>query len=118
MGGDHLWEAIGAVGQMLGSIAVFVTLGYLSIQVRHARVDMRRSISLTRAEGLRQLFLTQATDERLNRIRAQGNKAYGWQMHPKAVELMQKAGLTEEEVQAFIAEERVVAGPRALARIC
>jgi hypothetical protein len=99
------WEAIGAVGQMLGSIAVFVTLGYLSIQVRHARADMRRSISLTRAEGLRQLFLTQATDERLNRIRVQANKAYGWQMHPRAVELMQKAALTEEEVQAFISEE-------------
>ena len=31
------WNAIGAIGQLVGSIAVFVTLGYLSIQVRHAR---------------------------------------------------------------------------------
>jgi len=29
------WEAIAAIGQMLGSIAVFVTLGYLAVQIRH-----------------------------------------------------------------------------------
>jgi hypothetical protein len=31
------WEAIGAVGQLLGSVAVFVTLGYLAVQVRYTR---------------------------------------------------------------------------------
>ena len=31
------WDAIGAIGQMLGSIAVFVTLGYLAVQVRRIR---------------------------------------------------------------------------------
>lgn len=37
-GGDRMnWEEVGAIGQMLGSIAVFITLGYLSLQVRHAR---------------------------------------------------------------------------------
>jgi hypothetical protein len=30
------WEAIGAVGQMLGSIAVFVTLSYLAVQIRQS----------------------------------------------------------------------------------
>jgi len=34
MGGDHLWEAIGAVGELLGALAVFVSLVYLAIQVR------------------------------------------------------------------------------------
>src|SRR5262245_36441765 len=28
------WEAIGAIGQLLSSITVFVTLGYLAVQVR------------------------------------------------------------------------------------
>jgi len=28
------WDAIGAIGQMLGSIAVFITLVYLALQVR------------------------------------------------------------------------------------
>jgi hypothetical protein len=30
MGGDHLWEAIGAAGEVLGALAVFVTLVYLA----------------------------------------------------------------------------------------
>ena len=29
------WDAIGAVGQMLGSVAVLFTLGYLALQVKH-----------------------------------------------------------------------------------
>ena len=43
------WDGVGAVGEALGSIAVFVTLGYLAIQVRHARDDVRRSVSTARA---------------------------------------------------------------------
>ena len=39
------WDAIGALGEVLGSIAVFLTLGYLAIQVRHARDQVRHSIS-------------------------------------------------------------------------
>ena len=33
------WEAIAAIGQMLGSVAVLVTLGYLAMQLRHGRQD-------------------------------------------------------------------------------
>lgn len=32
------WDAIGAVGEILGAIAVVITLGYLAIQLRLARV--------------------------------------------------------------------------------
>jgi hypothetical protein len=39
------WEAIGAVGELLGSLAVFVTLGYLAVQVRHARAEASRALS-------------------------------------------------------------------------
>jgi len=31
------WDAIGAVGRMLGSVAVFITLGYLATQIRQVR---------------------------------------------------------------------------------
>ena len=27
------WDAIAAIGQVLGSLAVFITLGYLALQV-------------------------------------------------------------------------------------
>ena len=62
------WEEVGAIGQVLGSIAVFVTLGYLAVQVRHARGGLRRSIRQGRGEALRDLNLFQAGDERINAI--------------------------------------------------
>jgi hypothetical protein len=37
------WEAIAAIGQMLGSVAVFVTLGYLAVQIRQNTVALRHS---------------------------------------------------------------------------
>jgi hypothetical protein len=49
------WEAIGAVSELLGAIAVFVTLAYLAVQVRHAREDVRRSISQSRADAQREV---------------------------------------------------------------
>ena len=38
------WDAVGALGEVLGSIAVFLTL-YLAVRVRHARDQVRHSIS-------------------------------------------------------------------------
>ena len=35
------WEAIGAVAELLGAIAVFATLAYLSVQIRHSNIVMR-----------------------------------------------------------------------------
>jgi hypothetical protein len=35
------WDAIGAIGQMLGSVAVLVTLGYLAMQLRQADRNQR-----------------------------------------------------------------------------
>ena len=34
MGGDHLWDAIGAVGEFVGAMAVVVSVVYLSFQIR------------------------------------------------------------------------------------
>ena len=31
------WEAIGAVGEIIGAVAVVITLAYLAVQVRHSR---------------------------------------------------------------------------------
>jgi len=38
------WDAIAAIGRMLGSVAVLLTLAYLAVQVKHARGELRRSI--------------------------------------------------------------------------
>ena len=58
----------GGRGQMLGSAAVFITLVYLAIQTNHSRREMRRSISLARASGVRDVVMSVATNEPLTVI--------------------------------------------------
>jgi hypothetical protein len=45
------WDAIGAVGQVLGSAAVFVTLFYMTLQVRESRKSNRSVAHATWAAG-------------------------------------------------------------------
>lgn len=41
------WNAVGANGQILGSLATFVTVGCLVVQVHDSDADMRRSVTET-----------------------------------------------------------------------
>jgi len=45
------WEAIGALGEVLGALAVFATLIYLALQVKHSRrlLEENQRISLSQA---------------------------------------------------------------------
>lgn len=43
------WQAIGAVGEILGALAVVVTLGYLAVQLRESRKATAADIYQTRA---------------------------------------------------------------------
>jgi len=36
------WEAIGAVGEILGAVAVLITLVYLAIQIRQSTAQQKR----------------------------------------------------------------------------
>ena len=52
------WDAVGAVAETIGALAVLVTLIYLALQVRQARkVQLAESIRATRAER-REFFLS------------------------------------------------------------
>lgn len=52
------WDAVGAVAETVGALAVLVTLIYLALQVRQARkVQLAESIRATRAER-REFFLS------------------------------------------------------------
>ena len=90
------WEIIAAIGQMLGSIAVFATLGYLAVQVRHARSQAQRTLSQGRAEALREVHAEQR-DERVNRLLVNTNAALGGKPSQSSVALMEQAGVTAEE---------------------
>ena len=54
------WEAIGAVGELVGAFAVVITLAYLAIQVRYAKMSASDVNRLTRASGVRESYLKQA----------------------------------------------------------
>ena len=35
------WDAIGAIGEIVGALAVVVSLGYLGIQIRNQNIESR-----------------------------------------------------------------------------
>ena len=94
------WDALGAIGETFGALAVFITLGYLAVQVRHARSDSRRALSQNRGEGIRDLF-AQGTDERINRLLEKADTALGAPPNPFVAALMDRAGLTREEASVL-----------------
>ena len=59
------WEALGAIGDLVGGLAVVVTLGYLALQVRSANVATADANRLARAAGVRELLKAVATDDGL-----------------------------------------------------
>ncbi len=68
MGGDHLWDALGALGETLGALAVFITLAYLARQVR-AQNKASQISSFDRAmEGFNELNILLGSQKELFRI--------------------------------------------------
>ncbi|HEY5647584.1 MAG TPA: hypothetical protein VIS76_16660 [Pseudomonadales bacterium] len=90
------WEAIGAIGETLGALAVFITLVYLAVQVRHARSEARRALSQGRGSALRDV-LTLQIDERVNRLMLQADAPLGVTTNAFAEALKQRTGMTDEE---------------------
>ena len=48
------WNAIGAVGQIMGSLATFVTVGFLFVQVHDSEREMQSAATDSRAAAVRQ----------------------------------------------------------------
>ena len=70
MGGDHLWEAIGAVGEILGAIAVVLTLVYLAVQIRHSTAQARAGMTKDLFLATRSATLEIASNPELGKIMA------------------------------------------------
>ena len=65
------WEAIGAVGEILGAIAVVVTLVYLAIQVRHSTAQARAGMTKDLFLATRSATLEIAANPILGQIMAE-----------------------------------------------
>jgi hypothetical protein len=98
------WEAIGAVGELLGSAAVFVTLGYLAIQVRHARAEASRALSQGRMEANRELISLDLEEQNLA-ARLKAEIAFEVRPTPIVDLLAEQGKLTQEEAsRVFLVE--------------
>ena len=51
------WEAIGAIGEILGALVVFITLAYLAVQVRYAKLAAADSNRQVRTRGVTDMQL-------------------------------------------------------------
>ena len=59
------WEAIGAIGEIVGALAVVLTLVYLAYQVRYAKTATVDQNRLTRSTAIREIINTMITNEEL-----------------------------------------------------
>lgn len=59
------WDAIGAVGEILGAAAVVATLVYLAIQVRYAKDASADVNRISRANGVRETIALSMQDQGL-----------------------------------------------------
>ena len=66
------WTAIGAVGEVLGAVAVVLTLVYVAAQVRHNTTALNRAASADAIAGIRHWNQTLIDDPTMVRIFGQG----------------------------------------------
>jgi len=59
------WEAIGAIGEIIGATAVVATLAYFALQIRHAQKAAADVSRLNRGVGIRELLARLVSDDEL-----------------------------------------------------
>ena len=90
------WDAIGAIGEILGASAVFVTLVYLAVQVRHAKEQARLSVQQVRNSTFREIFLSVAQNPQITAVLAKAENTWTHDIETEK-ELFEKAEFTAED---------------------
>ncbi len=49
------WEALGAVGEIVGAVAVIITIGYLAVQIRQNTISVRSASNQQILQGIAEL---------------------------------------------------------------
>ena len=121
------WDAIGAIGELVGACAVVLTLGYLAIQIRqsaktsrqqsyHDLVTRRSDLynKMVESESFTGIAIAGFRGDTLNEIEAQRftSWALNYVSHIQDVYLQRKSGLVEESV--WLAERQFLAAGKGL----
>ena len=67
------WETVGAAGEIIGAIAVIISIIYLALQVRQNTAALRSSATNAASEGAAKLYQTLCSDPDLAMIFVRGN---------------------------------------------
>ena len=89
------WEAIGAMGEILGAIVVVFTIGYLAVQVKHAKAAMADQNRLERSRGVREMTLKMIGDPHLAK-----EQMRNWGLEKYYESLGQELGIPTEQAIA------------------
>ena len=90
------WEAIGALGEIVGALAVVLTLAYLAIQVRRAKEAAADTNRLERSKGVRDMMLASAADSGLRE-----NLTKGLQLSDYYNEIASNLNMSSDEAASF-----------------
>ena len=93
------WEAIGAVGEIVGALAVVGTLAYLATQIKYARLAASDASRQNRAQGvldLESIYLNNSE------FRSAWDKAEGVEADEIAADIAGRLNLTTEEARLVI----------------
>ena len=90
------WEAIGALGEIVGALAVVLTLAYLAIQVRHAKEAAADTNRLERSKGVRDMMLASAADSGFRE-----NLTKGLQLSDYYNEIASNLNMSSDEAASF-----------------
>ena len=70
------WDAVGAIGEIIGAIAVIATLGYLAVQIRQSRKATIASTSQAITRSQNELNVAAMTDPGLSDVITRGLRDY------------------------------------------
>lgn len=107
-------QDLGAIGELLGSLLVLITLIYLAVQVRHSRelLEENRKLSLSAAYQARTGFrITLAKDFAIdeNWLKVQRHLRGGWKSQSVDVQIENFESLSDEEKIKLILWQETVA---------
>ena len=121
------WEALGAIGELVGAATVVLTLGYLAIQVRQSGKSSRQQSyhdlvtrradffnHMVSSDDVTAIVLAGLRGDPMDEIKAQRftSSMFNYVSHFQDVYLQRKSGLIEESV--WLAERQFLAAGIAL----
>ena len=93
------WDAIGAVSEGLGSLAVFLTLVYLAVQIRQSERGAQRDVQRMSMDLIQAPLVALATSPWLAEAQVKARRSLGLPVRGQF--LVQDAGLSEAEALAL-----------------